>query len=274
MLPLDLLLQWKVYGVSVDDNATDDCCAPKARRSDRTTHVLAMGVAGIALCCALPSLLAGGILVAAAGWNGGVWAAIGVAGVAMGTLCFRWRRQWAGVLPIDPTTETARRVRCAEMSANGSGRVSDCCIDAVDEWVSCPRCATSGPVVGPAPVRAHRPTAPAGSWRYCPNLACVAVFFLDSDVVDESEVITQVGGKALAQSIPVCFCFAHTYADIRTDVAASGGTSTIKVAVKAAVAEGLCACEHLNPSGECCLPDVHRAVKDAQHLLRTSVAGG
>jgi hypothetical protein len=103
------------------------------------------------------------------------------------------------------------------------------------------------------------------------------VFFLDTDVadvVDESELITQVGGKALAQPIPICFCFADTKADIGLDVAANGGASTIKTAVMTAVAEGLCACEHLNPSGSCCLPDVHRAVKDAQQLLRESVAGG
>ncbi len=152
--------------------------------------------------------------------------------------------------------------------------MSDCCIDVADGLVSCPRCGTSGPVVGAAPVRAHRPTAAAGSWRYCANLACDAVFFHDTDVVDESEVIAQVGGKALARPIPVCFCFAHTKADIGIDVAAHGGTSTIKTAVKAAVADGLCACEYLNPSAECCLPAVHRAVKDAQHRLRESVAGG
>jgi hypothetical protein len=152
--------------------------------------------------------------------------------------------------------------------------MSDCCVDAADVVVLCPRCAMSGPVVGWSPVRVHRPTAPDGSWRYCANLACDAVFFLDIDVVDESEVITQVGGKALAQPIPVCYCFAHTRADIGIDVATNGGTSTIKTAVKTAVAEGLCACEHLNPSGSCCLPDVHRTVKDAQQLHRERVAGG
>lgn len=87
------------------DTATDDCCAPKARRSDRTTRVLAMGVVGVALCCALPSLLAGGVLVAVAGWGCGVWAAIGVAAVATGALWFRWRRQRAELLPVDPTTK-------------------------------------------------------------------------------------------------------------------------------------------------------------------------
>lgn len=89
----------------VNDNATDDCWAPKARRSDRTTGVLAIGVVGVALCCALPSLLAGGALVAVAGWGWGVWAAIGVAAVAMGALWLRGRRQRAELLPVDRATE-------------------------------------------------------------------------------------------------------------------------------------------------------------------------
>lgn len=100
--------------------------------------------------------------------------------------------------------------------------MSDCCIDAADGLMSCPRCGMFGPVVGAAPVRAHRPTVTAESWRYCANLACDAVFLHDTDVVGESEVIAQVGGKSLARPIPVCFCFAHTGADIGTDVAAHG----------------------------------------------------
>ncbi len=152
--------------------------------------------------------------------------------------------------------------------------MSECCIDVADALMSCPRCGASGSVVGEAPVRAHRLSAAAGSWRYCANLACDAVFFLDTDVVDEFEVITQVRCKALSRPTPVCFCFAHTSADIRLDVEAHDGTSTIKAAVKAAVAEGLCACEHLNPSGQCCLPDVHRAVQAAQQLLHQRAAGG
>ena len=67
--------------------------------------MLALGVVGVAVCCALPSLLAGGVLVAAAGWGWGVWAAIGVAAVATGTSWVRWRRQRAGLLPINPAAE-------------------------------------------------------------------------------------------------------------------------------------------------------------------------
>ena len=89
----------------VNDNATDDCWAPKTRRSDRTTGVLAIGVFGVVLCCALPSLLAGGALVAVASWGWGVWAAIGVAAVAIGALWLRGQRQRAGTLQVDPATE-------------------------------------------------------------------------------------------------------------------------------------------------------------------------
>ena len=79
--------------------------------------------------------------------------------------------------------------------------------------------------------------------------------------MDENEVITKVGSKASAKPTPVCYCFAHTADSLARDLEVNG-TSTAKTAVKAAVAEGFCACEHLNPSGACCLPDIHRALKN------------
>ncbi len=152
--------------------------------------------------------------------------------------------------------------------------MSECCTPIGEGRATCPRCGVAGLVVGAEPVRAHRPTAADGSWRYCPNAGCEAVFFLGDDVVDDHEVVCQVGAKALAKPIPVCFCFAHTVEEIRADVAGHDGSSTIKKAVKAAVAGGLCACEHLNPSRDCCLPAVHRAVSAARQRLGERVAGG
>lgn len=152
--------------------------------------------------------------------------------------------------------------------------MSDCCASVDHAGMLCPACGDLGLVVGAAPVRAHRSTAVAGRWRYCPNRACEIVFFLGDDVVDDREVICQVGAKALAKPTPVCFCFAHTAEDIRIDVASHGGSSVIKAAVKAAVADGLCACEHLNPSGMCCLPAIHREVTEARQHVSGVVAGG
>ena len=125
---------------------------------------------------------------------------------------------------------------------------------------SCPCCAVIGPQVGVAPVRPHRPAASNGAWRFCPNQSCSVIYYLGDEVVDENEVITKVGSKASAKTTPVCYCFAHTADSLAKDLKVSG-TSTAKTAIAAAVAEGFCACEHLNPSGNCCLPEIHRTLK-------------
>jgi hypothetical protein len=113
-------------------------------------------------------------------------------------------------------------------------------------------------------VRPHRLDASVGPWHHCPTPDCLVVFYLDTDTVDSDAVIAQVGHKATDQPTPVCFCFAHTADELVADAAAHAGTSTIKAAVKQAVADGDCACEHLNPSATCCLADIHRALKVAE----------
>lgn len=127
----------------------------------------------------------------------------------------------------------------------------------------CPGCGRSGVTVGAAPVRAHLPGAAEGPWQHCANPACPVVFHLDGDTVTEDEVTARVGAKALEQPEPVCFCFAHTAPAITADVAEHGGASTIKASIRQAVADGACACEHLNPSGSCCLGAVNRVIKAA-----------
>jgi len=135
-----------------------------------------------------------------------------------------------------------------------------CTTDAVANGF-CPRCAVSGPQVGVAPVRPHRRTAVDGAWQFCPNQECSIIYYLGRDIIDENEVITKVGLKASAKPTPVCYCFAHTTVSLALDLEVNG-TSTAKAAIRAALAEGFCGCEHLNPSGACCFPDIHRALTD------------
>lgn len=52
--------------------------------------------------------------------------------------------------------------------------------------------------------------------------------FFHHDVVDDHDVIAQVCDKAHDKPVPVCFRFAHTLADVYSDVEAHAGTSTIK----------------------------------------------
>lgn len=138
--------------------------------------------------------------------------------------------------------------------------MADCCNTDTKQASLCPGCGQTGPAVGEAPVRVHRPDAEEGRWQHCPTVGCSVVFHLDAATVDEDQVRTRVGAKAVAAPEPVCFCFGHTRDDLARDIARHDGVSTIKPAIKAAVADGLCACEHLNPQGSCCLGAVHRAI--------------
>jgi len=140
--------------------------------------------------------------------------------------------------------------------------MSNCCsIDPNAERTPCPVCDTTGPTVGDKPVKAHRPDAADGQWQHCATADCPVVYYMGDDTVTTDQVKAQVAHKALDKPEPVCFCFAHTADDIAADLEANDGTSTIKADVKAAVADGFCACEFLNPSTKCCLSDIHRTIK-------------
>ena len=75
------------------------------------SRIVTIGVGGLVLCCALPSLLAGGVLAAAAGWGFGVWAAMGVSAVVLGVWLIRRRGRHhrpSAIDPISAMTDTAR----------------------------------------------------------------------------------------------------------------------------------------------------------------------
>lgn len=72
----------------MDPDASKECCAPRSRRSGSGVAVVG-GVGGLAVCCALPSLLASGALAAVAGWSVGVWAAIVVVALSVAGWWFR-----------------------------------------------------------------------------------------------------------------------------------------------------------------------------------------
>ncbi|MGY9084368.1 MAG: hypothetical protein ACKVK3_17355 [Acidimicrobiales bacterium] len=138
--------------------------------------------------------------------------------------------------------------------------MSSCCSTNDADAQPCPGCAHVGPIVGIAPVRPHVADAVDGEWQYCANEDCDVVYHLDQDTVHTDSVITQVGLKAADKATPVCFCFTHTADALGEDLAANNGVSQIQADIKAAVAHNLCACEHLNPSGRCCLAEVHRTL--------------
>ncbi len=140
--------------------------------------------------------------------------------------------------------------------------MSSCCsTDLAADVHPCPQCGATGPVIGHEPVQPHHPDVTDGHWQHCATVDCPVVYYLDADVVNGDGLRTQVAHKALDKPTPVCFCFSHTPDDLAADLAVNDGVSSIKAAIKVAVADGFCACEHLNPSEKCCLADIHRALK-------------
>lgn len=162
---------------------------------------------------------------------------------------------------------TGRSSSLSPLAAAGA-MIGVCCTTSAQHREPCPSCGEVGSIVGAAPVRPHRTSARDGAWKYCQNIECHVVYYLADEIVDADEVRTQVGHKATDKPMPVCFCFAHTAVDIGADADAHEGVSAIKAEVKAAVANGHCACEHLSPSGKCCLADIHRTLKSlaATHI--------
>lgn len=139
--------------------------------------------------------------------------------------------------------------------------MSSCCSTTEASAHPCPQCGHVGPIVGIAPVRPHLPDAVDGDWQHCANEPCEVVFHLGVVTVETGSVSTQVGFKATDKATPVCFCFAHTADSLSEDLTANDGVSEIKASIKVAVADSQCACEQMNPSGKCCLADVHRTLK-------------
>jgi len=138
----------------------------------------------------------------------------------------------------------------------------------------CPRCGTSG---RPVPdVTLHtlldpevaKPLLAVERW-FCPTTGCDVLYYgADGRLVEKSAAKVRVGIKETEDPVPLCYCFGFTLADIRREIAETGGC-TIPARIAAAMRESGCQCEAKNPSGACCLGDVAKAVK-AEMMRRRS----
>ncbi len=100
-----------------------------------------------------------------------------------------------------------------------------------------------------------------GDWRFCANDCRVVYFAEDGDLVFTTDDLRlRVGSKEHDDPIPLCYCFGFNEADVREEIARTGG-SAVPQKISALVNQGLCACETRNPSGACCLGEVIKTVK-------------
>ena len=96
--------------------------------------------------------------------------------------------------------------------------------------------------------------------RFCPTASCPVVYFGAGEVFDREEVAVPVFQKEPAGDRTVCYCFAISEADLRREIAETGGSTTGQ-RITAHVKAGRCACEIKNPQGSCCLGNVVAVVR-------------
>ena len=99
-------------------------------------------------------------------------------------------------------------------------------------------------------------------YYFCDAPSCDVVYFSNDSAqyFRKKDVRVRVGIKETADPIPICYCFDHTMASAREEIARTGG-STVVAGINAEIRAGNCACELKNPLGRCCLGEVSKVVR-------------
>lgn len=129
----------------------------------------------------------------------------------------------------------------------------------------CPSCGTKAKSVSTLTVKSlvrdHARVWTDNAYWFCRTPDCEVVYFSAKAAFRKSDLKVRVGLKEREDPIPLCYCFRYDRDDVRRDIAAHG-KSGIPDRIKTEVQGGFCACEVKNPSGNCCLGDVNRALKE------------
>lgn len=148
-----------------------------------------------------------------------------------------------------------------------SSEESSCCSPQPKGNVDCPKCNEKAKAVLAKTVE-HLITDEAkerlscfDGFYFCKTPSCEVVYFRDFEKLTQQEMRVVVGCKDGASPATLCYCFDWTKEKIRAQLQASGETNALED-IKAKMQNPGCSCETLNPSGECCLGDVSKAIKE------------
>lgn len=98
-----------------------------------------------------------------------------------------------------------------------------------------------------------------------PNCDIVYVSTLGDHLITKDQLRVRVGLKEKEDPIPLCYCFGYERSHVWQDIRTIGHTDLPKIITRR-VKAGECRCEVTNPSGNCCLGNVYRAVKQAEAM--------
>jgi hypothetical protein len=120
-------------------------------------------------------------------------------------------------------------------------------------------------LVGPE----HRHSLASLPFFFCDSPDCDVVYVSASgkEVITTGQLSVRVGIKEKEDPIPLCYCFDFDRKAIWDDIRFKGTTDIPKI-ITQRIKAGECRCEVTNPSGNCCLGDIYRAIKQAQEIRK------
>lgn len=105
---------------------------------------------------------------------------------------------------------------------------------------------------------------------FCKTPSCVVVYFRDYEILTQKDISVVVGLKDGASPATTCFCFDWTKERIREELEVNSETKALED-IKTKMENHGCLCEILNPSGDCCLGDNTKAIKEIKKELGISI---
>ena len=110
------------------------------------------------------------------------------------------------------------------------------------------------------------------AYRFCDAPDCDVVYFDNraGSVFRKGDLTVRVWQKETDESVPICYCFGYSMADVRRDLSTVGRTE-IPATITNEVRSGHCACEVKNPQGSCCLGNVSISLSRIQLKIPTGL---
>ncbi len=104
-------------------------------------------------------------------------------------------------------------------------------------------------------------------YYFCHDPDCDTVYVSarGEHLIAKDMLTVRVGIKETEDPIPLCYCFDYERADVWNDIRQRNDTDIERI-IRQRVKAGECRCEELNPSGNCCLGEVAKAIKHARAL--------
>jgi copper chaperone CopZ len=118
-----------------------------------------------------------------------------------------------------------------------------------------------------------KPASGDTGWRFCDSRDCDVVYFAEeSDATfTRPQLKVAAGAKETAGERPLCYCFGHSVASIKSELQAKGRSDALDD-IRRQMEDPGCRCQVTNPSGSCCLGSVARGIEIARKELGMSVS--